>query len=132
MAWVITFRTRRFDPASEPPNPVNPVAGAGVLAWLRAELVEAGYEVGEPAPEDWGWYVDVSAPDGSYLLGASGEAGEPGADVEWVVQVHRTRSFGDRLRGRHRLAPDDRLCAAVELLARSAQGIEVLAVGLDD
>ena len=132
MAWVLTFRTQRFDIGAEQPNPINPIAGQAVLAWLRPAIQEADYRCSEPAPEDWGWYVGVEGSAGSYLVGASGEPGEPGVDVEWVVQVHRTRSLGDKLRGRNRLATDDPLCAVIERQARSDPSLDVLAVGLDD
>lgn len=132
MGWVITFRTRRFDVAAEQPNPINPIAGQGVLRWLTPGLTEAGYRVGEPATEDWGWYVDAERTDGSYLVGASGEPGGPGDAIEWVVQVHRSRSLGDKLRGRHRLEADDELCVTIERLLSSEPDIEVLVAGLDD
>jgi hypothetical protein len=59
MAHLITFTTARFDTTKEPPNPINPIAGQGVLTWLRAELLRAHYRVSEPATEDWGWYMNV-------------------------------------------------------------------------
>ena len=79
MAHVISFHSTRFDVASEPPNPINPIFGESVLRWLREKLDALGYETNEPAPEDWGWYVDVKGAGASYFVGASGEAAEDGS-----------------------------------------------------
>jgi len=99
MAHVITFRSSRFDTAAETPNPINPIAGESVLSWLSEGLASA-YEVTAPATEDWGWYVGVTGAGAAYLVGASAEPGEPGASVEWTVQIHRHRSLRDKLTGR--------------------------------
>jgi hypothetical protein len=36
VAHVISFATDAFDPSTEPENPINPIAGHSVLAWLRS------------------------------------------------------------------------------------------------
>lgn len=120
MAHLVTFRTTRFDPAAEPSNPINPIPGHAVLTWLSGSLRAAGYECGEPDSEDWGWYLDVSGSDARYLVGASGER-IPGNDgsVDWTIQLHRHRSFTDRLLRRNAHAPDDPLTALVERVVRS-------------
>jgi len=41
MAHVVSFRTSKFDVRTETPNPINPIAGQGVLRWLRLELAKA-------------------------------------------------------------------------------------------
>ena len=114
MAHLVTFRTTRFDPASEPANPINPIAGHAVLLWLSEPLRNAGFVCGEPAAEDWGWYLDVTGQGATYLLGASGE-GEPGGKdpIDWTIQVHRHRSLSDKLFGRNAHAADDALTALV-------------------
>ena len=91
MAHVITFRTSKFDPSAETPNPINPIAGESVLRWLSAQLGNAGYEATSPDAEDWGWYVDVSGGSGAYLVGASADADAPAATVEWTIQIHKHR-----------------------------------------
>ncbi len=120
MAHVVTFRSSKFDPADEPANPINPIAGHAVLLWLSDSVRAAGYECGEPDAEDWGWYLDVTGHDATYLLGASGES-EPGGDgaVDWTVQLHRHRSFTDKLLGRNVQTPDDPLTALVERVVRA-------------
>jgi hypothetical protein len=131
MAFVISFRTGRFDVAKETPNPINPIAGESVLNWLRPALASADYRSTDPGTEDWGWYMDVEGPGGAYLVGASADADGTMPDVEWVVQVHRARSMEDKLLGRNKLVAGDPLCALIERLLRAGPQIEVLAVDVD-
>ena len=63
-----------------------------MLAWLRERLIAAGYTISEPATEDWGWYVGVEKDGASYLVGASADAENPATDVDWVIQVHKSRT----------------------------------------
>ena len=120
MAHLVTFRTSKFDPAAEPANPINPIAGHALLVWLSDFVRATGYECGEPDAEDWGWYLDVTGHDATYLLGASGES-EHGGDgfVDWTIQLHRHRSFTEKLLGRNAHAPDDPLTALVERVVRA-------------
>src|SRR5512134_1538022 len=103
MAHVISFRTAKFDVSKETPNPINPIAGQGVLNWLRQEIVKARYKSSEPDTEDWGWYIEVEGAGASYLVGASGDAEAASPDVDWVVQVHKVRSAKDKLLGRNKM-----------------------------
>jgi hypothetical protein len=41
MAHLITFSSTRFDGEAETPNPINPIAGEGVLQWLRDKLSDS-------------------------------------------------------------------------------------------
>ena len=131
MAFVIAFRTARFDVSTESPNPINPIAGESVLNWLRPVLVEAGYRSTQPGTEDWGWYMDVEGPGGVYLVGASADADDSTTDLEWVVQVHRARSMKDKLLGRNKLEPGDPLCSLIERLVRADSAMELLSVDAD-
>jgi hypothetical protein len=123
MAHLVTFRTAHFDPQTEPANPINPIAGHSVLTWLRDALRAAGYESGEPDAEDWGWYLDITGHDATYLVGASGER-EPGDKnpIDWTVQVHRHRSLTDKLFGRNVHAADDPLTILIERVVRAGPG----------
>ena len=118
MAHIVSFRTSKFDVSAETPNPINPIAGQSVQKWLRAELAKAHYTATEPDTEDWGWYMDVTGSDGSYLVGASADADGSTSDVEWVVQVHKHRSISDKLFGRNKMAEDDPLMAIIERVMR--------------
>jgi hypothetical protein len=128
MAHIISFRTRKFDVTTETPNPINPIAGQSVLKWLRPELAKAQYTATEPDTEDWGWYLDVTGNDGSYLVGASADADGSTPDVEWVIQVHKHRSMKDKLLGRNTLAVDDSLAALIERILRADPHISDVAV----
>ena len=120
MSHLVTFRSAKFDPEAEPANPINPIAGHAVLVWLMDSLRAAGYEGGEPDAEDWGWYVDVTGHNATYLVGASGDRqpGDHGA-TDWTIQIHRHRSLTDTLFGRNAHAPDDPLTALVERVVRA-------------
>src|SRR5262245_39412689 len=126
MAHEITFRSEKFDVTAEDPNPINPIAGQSFLLWLRDRLHDAGYEADEPDTEDWGWYMELSAFDSSYWVGASGFPDEEGAGVEWRIQIHKTRSFLDRLTGKNKLVPDEPLSQVIENFVRDeSEFIEV-------
>ena len=128
MAHVITFTTSRFDIANEPPNPINPIAGQSVLAWLRGELDRAGWRTTDPDTEDWGWYIEADGAAGTYLVGASADAHEPAAEVEWTIQVHKTRSLKDKLFGGNKMTADDQLSALIERTLRGDPAITAVDV----
>jgi hypothetical protein len=131
MAHLISFTTARFDLSDEKPNPINPIAGQSVLRWLREELLRAQYRVTEPDTEDWGWYIDVTGADASYLVGASADATEPTPTVEWIVQVHKNRSIKDKVLGRNKMAGDDPLFTLIEKIVRGDSRIERVSVTRD-
>jgi hypothetical protein len=128
MAHVITFTTSRFDIATEPPNPINPIGGHSVLAWLRGELDRSGWRTTDPDAEDWGWYIDASGSAGTYLVGASADAHEPTPEVEWTIQVHKKRSLKNKLLGGNKMSPDDPLSALVERILRADPAITAVDV----
>ena len=128
MAHVVSFSTRKFDVSAETPNPINPIAGQSVLTWLRAELAKAQYTATEPDTEDWGWYIDVTGNDGSYLVGASADADGSTPNVEWVIQVHKHRSFTDKVFGRNKMVADDSLAALIERIVRADPQISDVSV----
>ena len=132
MAPVISFTTDRFDVSGERANSINPIAGQAVLLWLREELLRAQYRVTEPDTEDWGWYIHVEGADASYLVGASAEAADPTATVEWVVQVHKDRSMKEKLLGRNKMAADDPLFAFLEQIVRGDSRIRQVSVTRDE
>ena len=128
MAHVVSFSTRKFDVSAETPNPINPIAGQSVLTWLRAELAKAQYTATEPDTEDWGWYIDVTGNDGSYLVGASADADGSTPNVEWVIQVHKHRSFTEKVFGRNKMVADDSLAALIERIVRADPQISDVSV----
>ena len=123
MTHLVTFTTSRFDVAAETPNPINPIAGEGILNWLREKLCSVGYEVTAPEPEDWGWYVYVKDRGNSYLVGASSDLDQP-APREWTIQIHRERSLTDKLFSRNELTDNDALSARIEAFIRESSGAQ--------
>ena len=128
MSHVINFRTTRFDIRKETPNPINPIAGESVLAWLREEIMKHGYEADAPDTEDWGWYMGVRKGGAVYLVGASADADEPGPEIDWVLQIHKQRSFKDKLTGANKLSGDDPLSRLIEGLLRAEQDFTSIVV----
>jgi hypothetical protein len=128
MAHVISFRTARFDVSKETPNPINPIAGEGVLNWLRPELEKAHYRTTAPSTEDWGWYMDVEGSGGCYLVGASADAEDPSPERDWTIQVHKSRSLTDKLLGREKMTLDDPLSALIERIVREDDSIRQVEV----
>jgi hypothetical protein len=127
MVHLVTFTSSQFDVAAETPNPINPIAGEGVLNWLREKLCSAGYDVTAPEPEDWGWYVYVQDRENSYLVGASSDV-DHSDPREWTIQIHRERSLKDKVFGRNRLADNDAVSARIESFVRAnseAQNVHV-------
>ena len=131
MAHLVSFRTAKFDVKAEDPNPINPIPGQSVLRWLRDELVKAHYNVTEPSTEDWGWYVDVEGGGAQYLVGASADPEESAREIEWIVQVHKHRSFTEKIRGQNKMAADDPLVALVERIVRADPDITEVSVERD-
>jgi hypothetical protein len=108
MARVIRFTTDRFDVSRERPNPINPIPGESLLAWLR-ERARPRVELTEPDAEDWGWYSFVDWDGRQYLLGAS--ASDDDGEREWVLQIDKQRSMKEKLLRRATMTADD-ACAA--------------------
>ena len=82
----------------------------------------------EPATEDWGWDMDVEGGGASYMVGASGDAQGSGPNVDWVVQVHRHRSFKDKLLGRGKMTVDDPLVTILQKIVRADNSLEQVSV----
>ncbi|MGJ4926679.1 hypothetical protein ACQR1I_01640 [Bradyrhizobium sp. HKCCYLS2038] len=124
MAHVIYFTTDRFDPATEPPNPINPIPGHSVLAWLCSELQALGYDTTDTGAEDWGWYAYTKSGPMTYMLGASGEP-KSGKHFHWIIAITERRSLRDRLFGRNKMLADDELAATVEQLLRAQDDFRI-------
>ncbi len=123
MAHVISFKTGKFDPSKEKANPIQPIAGLGVLEWIRAALKGTAYTATMPGAKDWGWQMDVRGKDASYMVGASGKPEESASEVRWVVQIHNHRGFLEKLRGRNKMQTNDALAAIILTLIRKDDAI---------
>jgi len=109
------FATTLFDIESEPPDGLNGHAGHSLLAWLRGRLEPAGFRTEEPWAETWGWCMGVFDPGGRrYRVGAvafvyARRPVPPGTDLEWLVQVWRSRTLVEWIRREPRARPEDPL-----------------------
>lgn len=109
MNQTIHFKTSLFDVSTEKENPINPIYGISLLDWLRSELEEK-IDITEPDAEDWGWYSTLDFEGNHYLIGACAffEPGDdPAAELEWVFQVDKYRSFTDKMLGRNKMNTAD-------------------------
>ncbi|MBI2840740.1 MAG: hypothetical protein HYX75_20675 [Acidobacteria bacterium] len=131
MAYLITFATDTFDISKEEPNAINPIAGQGLLKWIRGKLEGSGYTTTEPATEDWGWYIDVEGKGSSYLVGASGQPERPAPDMDWIIQIDKNRSLKDKVTGRNKMTGDDPLVALLESLVRNEPSFREINVERD-
>lgn len=127
MTRVITFSSARFDVSDETPNPINPIFGERLLAFVADATRSLGWEVTPPAPEDWGWYVDVSRGSDAYMVGASGEAEDGETEIDWTIQIHKRRTIVDRLTRRNRFEDGDALVTAIESALLAGGGIDAYA-----
>ena len=128
MAHLFTFSSQQFRPADERPNPINPIAGEGVLKWLAAVLKARGYECDVPDAEDWGWYTSVTSGGRTYLLGASGDWAPPGTATAWTIQLELHRSLWNKVSGANKMLSNDDVSATIErVLAGNPEivGLEV-------
>lgn len=123
MAHIISFKTAKFDPSKEKANPIKPVAGAGVLEWIRAALKDTPYTATLPVAKDSGWCMDVRREKAVYMVGANGRSEAGTAEVKWTVQIHSRRGFMDKLRGRNHMPTNDALAAIVLTLIRKDDAI---------
>ena len=111
----ICFDSELFDVEAEPPNDINPIRGHSFLAWLAPRLEADGYRVDGPDTEDWGWYLEVVGPSGRYIVGA---IAQPGKVVDWMLQIWRSRTMRERLRGEGRISLADPLVRWIEACVR--------------
>jgi hypothetical protein len=121
MPHLISFTTKKFDATKETPNPINPIAGESVLAWIRGELTKTGWDVSEPDAEDWGWYMIAQRSGTSYLVGASGEMAGDTPPSDWIVQIHKQRTFVQKLTGKNKMTDSDTLSSEIEALVRRSE-----------
>ena len=109
MNKAIHFKTSMFDVSQEKLNPINPIYGLSLLLWLRTELNHT-LSITEPEAEDWGWYSALEWEGSNYLVGASAffeEGDDPTAELEWVFQVDKYRSFKDKIFGNNKMTESD-------------------------
>ena len=128
MAHLLTFQSPMFDPAKEPPNPINPIPGHAVLQWLKTVLENQGVSVTAIDAEDWGWYFEAKLED-KYLVGASGAGTSPA--MEWTIQVEKLRSLREKVFGKNKMTGADPLFRMIENGIRAEPAFQDVIVDLD-
>ena len=123
MTHLVYITTTKFDYNKEETNPYNPIAGKGLLFWFGEELTKAGWQVTEPDAEDWGWFMIVRKSGASYMVGASGEIVDDTPLTDWIIQIHKNRTFMEKLTGKNKLSDDDSLTREIESIARRDEAI---------
>jgi len=116
MVPLVSFTTSRFDPTKEPRNPINPIQGESALRWLKNDVLPEEYESTDPDAEDWGWYIDVVGPDNSYMIGSIvhwEDDENPHKDLEWMFQIHKKRSLVEKLMGKNKMSPADKVLSLI-------------------
>lgn len=131
MNQAIYFRTSMFDVSKERENPLNPIYGVSLLDWLREET-RGTLRLSEPDAEDWGWYSELEYEGNRYLIGACAqfeEGDDPAAELDWVFQVDKYRSFKDKLFGRNKMSDSDSCLAYFRELFEGNENFREVKVG---
>lgn len=109
MNQAIYFKTSLFDVSKEKENPINPIYGLSLLQWLIKELT-GKLAISKPKAEDWGWCSELEYEGNRYLIGSSvffEQGDDPTAELEWVFQVDKHRSFIEKLLGKNKMKTTD-------------------------
>ncbi|WP_299947568.1 hypothetical protein [uncultured Microbulbifer sp.] len=109
MHFTIHLKTSKFDILREDENPINPIYGQSLLLWIQDQLKDK-YEFTTVDYEDWGWYCDIIFQTRTYMLGSSAfyeEGDDTNAELEWVFQVQKQRSFKEVLFFQEKMTAQD-------------------------
>jgi hypothetical protein len=126
MTHVVRFNTDKFDVSKERPNPINPIPGESLLLWLRNQA-RPDVTVSEPDAEDWGWYSYVEWKGRKYMLGSSA-SDEEGGEREWILQIEKQRSVGEKILGRAKMDKDDECASYFQRLLEGEVSFKGLSV----
>ena len=108
MKKVISFLSSKFNVTQEPKNGINASYGYSLLEWLLGN-VSSSLKMTQPVAEDWGWYSMVEWKGRNYLIGATAliEEAESSGEVEWIIQINKSRSIKEKILGREKMKDDD-------------------------
>ena len=56
-------------------------------------------------------------------MGASGQPEGPASDIDWTVQIHKYRSFKEKVTRRNKMSADNPLTALLESFVRGEPAI---------
>jgi len=113
---VITFKTSMFDVSKEDRNPINPIYGQSLLHWLKDKVSEV-ISLSNPDTEDWGWYSTLNLDEREYMVGSIAyfeDGDDPKGEIEWLLQIDKSRTFMEKLLGREKLTEEDTLLQLIK------------------
>jgi hypothetical protein len=85
---IIEFRSTEFVPFLPEAAQVNPGRyGAELAFWLSSVLARRGIVTSYPESEDWGWYIEYSAEEGSEFAVHCGNVN--GTSDRWLLSLRR-------------------------------------------
>lgn len=126
-ALRVIFRTCRFNLSKVGEHFINPCCfGEDLAAWLRTKLTEKGIETRQPYQEDWGWELPATRGSDSYYLCMSGNSDESSTskdEGEWGIIVEKKRSILQQVRGRGKIAANDKMASMIEAILRAEPNI---------
>ncbi|MBK7141183.1 MAG: hypothetical protein IPH75_03760 [bacterium] len=92
MRRMVLFRTSMFpDETSALENDEYLKPGKHLAEWLAPRLSEAGIQIGNIGPEDWGWYVELRGDHGLIMVCCSKV---DDTDDQWLIHTHETSGIG--------------------------------------
>jgi hypothetical protein len=117
-ALQISCKTARFNLSKVGEHFINPCCfGEDFADWLQIRLIERNVQVRQPYQEDWGWELPAIVGSDSYYLCMSGNADgsrENEDEGEWNIIIEKKRSIGQRLRGKGKIAANDKIAVMLE------------------
>jgi len=117
-ALQISCKTARFNLSKVGEHFINPCCfGEDFADWLQVKLIERNVQVRQPYQEDWGWELPAIVGSDSYYLCMSGNADgsrENEDEGEWNIIIEKKRSIGQRLRGKGKIAANDKIAVMLE------------------
>jgi hypothetical protein len=114
---ILRFKTALLNAEQERSNPINPIHGESLLAWL-AKHWKGDVPISEALPEDWGWYAFARWSGRRYMLGSSCSEAEKG-EREWVLQVVKQRTLIERILRREKPLSADACVNEIKRLLES-------------
>lgn len=116
MPMLIEFLNPTIDSSAERENPYNPIKGLVLGEWIVARLAEQGIKASSVEPEDWGWFTDLSFEGRTYLVGFI----EYEDDGSFLIQIHKQRSFFEKLTGKEKQGEDDPVARQIQSVVEAS------------
>ena len=125
MTYSLIFNSNIFDWKSEPPNDCNEINGISLGQYLSPLFVQKSIQVTDIESEDWGWYLDATLDERTYMVGfiiIPKNAGE--SSDECICHVEKSRSFIEIITGKNKMQDDDPMLTIVHKLISEIKDVE--------